>query len=58
MTALPRTIAVTRYALVCLLSASVTSVSAQEVDERFPGVSLGLFYEARSLPTLAMTRIL
>ena len=28
--------------------------AAQDVEERFPGVSLGLTYETRTLPTLAM----
>ena len=34
--------------------AVVTEASAQDVEERFPGVSLGLSYETRTLPTLAI----
>jgi len=32
----------------------VPGLSAQDVEESFPGVSLGLYYEARSLVTLAI----
>lgn len=33
---------------------AVPGVGAQDVEERFPGVSLGLLYEGRSQPTLAI----
>ena len=36
------------------VSCGISDVSAQDVQERFPGVSLGLSYETRTLPTLAI----
>ena len=37
-----------------LASGAISDASAQDVEERFPGVSLGLSYETRTLPTLAI----
>ena len=34
--------------------AGAGTLAAQDVEERFPGVSLGLTYEARSVPTIAI----
>ena len=41
-------------ALGWLASGAILDASAQDVEERFPGVSLGLSYETRTLPTLAI----
>ncbi len=40
--------------LVCVASPAASPAGAQEVEERFPGVSLGLTYETRGLPALAI----
>ncbi len=36
------------------LAVTTAPLAAQDVEERFPGVSLGLFYEGRTQPTLAI----
>ena len=41
-------------ALGCGVAPRASPADAQEVEERFPGVSLGLTYETRSLPALAI----
>ena len=41
-------------ALACGVGPGTSSAGAQDVEERFPGVSLGLTYETRSLPALAI----
>ncbi len=41
-------------AVLALLSGLPPGLGAQDVEERFPGVSLGLTYETRALPDLAI----
>ena len=40
--------------LACATGAGTPPLGAQDIEERFPGVSLGLTYETRTLPVLAI----
>jgi TolB protein len=54
---IPATCTGARPALLLLLGVFVagpSGMAAQDVEERFPGVSLGLMYETRPMPTLAI----
>lgn len=50
----PRSLLALLYALGFGAASGSWEAAAQEIEERFPGVSLGLTYETRSLPTLAI----